>query len=406
MRLFRVAGVLLLAAWAAAAAGPKEKIAMISFGDTLEKKSWIPNYQQNYHTRAKVEESFTRIKEQGFTTIYWRLLGEGAPENEVIRYSFRMMQEAAEMRKEFEGTAYAWDPYEIRWPIEVAHRLGLKFYAWIVPFNMGAPAGAYAELGKGPHPIEIAGATIYETQFPHYYKFVEQHPEYQAVDRKGKRYYYGVMEWAYPEARRYWTGIIQNLLDKYALDGIYMDSRVESMAPEYADQFGFNEPVVKEYQRRYGRDIRTEDFDLEQWRALRGEYYTQFLRESAAVIHAHGKKFSFGTQRGDCIGFPLGNMKLEWRKWISERIIDELHLDEHGWAWGLHGYGYVTDFATGRGLRPVEEMVRTDYGPLCSKYGVRLYFKPRLYPEKDEVWKSRVAAMPEFDGIEVRPVFR
>jgi hypothetical protein len=182
------------------------------------------------------------------------------------------------------------------------------------------------------------------------------------------------MEWAYPEARRYWTDLVERILEKYQVDGIYMDTRAECMAPHYADQFGFNEPIVQEYQRRYGTDIRQDDFDLESWRQLRGEYFTLFLKELSNVIHSKGKPFSLGTARGDYIGFPLGNMKLEWRKWISEKIIDELHLDERGWAWGRHGHGYLTDVDTGRGLQPLEQMVKEGYGPLCRKYGVKLYF--------------------------------
>ena len=75
--------------------------------------------------------------------------------------------------------------------------------------------------------------------------------------------------------------------------------------------------------------------------APRAKVNARLLRELSAVIHDQKKLLSLGTYRGDYIGFPLGNMKLEWRKWIQERIIDELHLDERGWAWGRHGYGYL-----------------------------------------------------------------
>src|SRR5439155_292358 len=78
-------------------------------------------------------------------------------------------------------------------------------------------------------------------------KLVYDHPEYQAVDRSGKKVQYGILEWAYPEARRHWVEDVRQLVDRYDVDGIYMDTRTESPCPEFADQFGFNEPVVREY---------------------------------------------------------------------------------------------------------------------------------------------------------------
>jgi hypothetical protein len=200
-----------------------------------------------------------------------------------------------------------------------------------------------------------------------------------------------------------------------------MDTRTESLSPEYADQFGFNEAIVKEFQRRHKVSILEEDFDLELWRSLRGEYFTAFLKELSAAIRARGKLFSLGTSRGDYIGFPLGNMKLEWRKWLTEKVVDEIHLDTHGWGWGRQGYGYMTDFPTGRGLKPLEAAIREDYGPLARRNEVKLYFfcaPYRFRPISDECcrsratlngqpypsdWCDRMEAMPEFDGVIVNP---
>jgi Glycosyl hydrolase-like 10 len=395
--------------YAAAPPRAKIKINMVSFGDDIENKNWMPGYshhERRYHTKESIETSLAKLKEKGASAIYWRLMWDGAPDDEIEKYSFRVQVEKDELRRQFVNTPYAWDPHELRWPVAVAHKLGMKIYAWIVPYNMGAPPGAYTELGIKPGLVHYPAVTITETQFPWMYSYLRKNPQYQLVDRTGKRYHYGVLEWGYPEARRYWTNIVQDIVGRYDVDGVYIDTRTECMAPDFADQFGFNDPVVDEYKRRYSVDIRTEDFDLEKWRALRGEYFTQLLRECSALIHAKGKLLSLGTARGDYVGFPLGNMRLEWKKWISERIIDELHLDEQGWAWGRHGYGYLTDPVTGRGLRPIDEMIRTDYGPLAKQHGVKLYFKPGLYPNQNDAWKERVAAMPEFDGVIERPNYK
>jgi hypothetical protein len=405
----------------------------------------------NLASKAGIEKSFRALRDSGYTTIYWRMAFEGHPMQDIYSFEITYRTQLSRVAKEFENTPYAWDPHEIRWPVEVAHKLGMKFYAWIVPYNEGAPPGTFANAERRalipgvrefsvhqpldggldqPPPrfpywraarASSVTGVAYETEFSWQSKFVSEHPEFQLVDRQGKNYHYGVLEWAYPEARQYWLKDVQLILDKYDVDGIYMDTRTECMSPEFADQFGFNEPIVKEFQRRHGVNILVEDFDLEQWRALRGEYFTLFLKEMAELIHSKGKRFSLGTSRGDYIGFPLGNMKLEWRKWISGRIVDELHLDEHGWGWGRQGYGYVTDWVTGRGLKPLDAAVREDYGPACRKYGTKLYFvckTPRARPVSNECcrgratpgtvklvpdWCDRMVAMPEFDGIIAEP---
>ena len=380
-----------------AQSGEKAKVCIISFGDRLEDKPQLDH--KRISTKDEIEQAIRKLKRLGFTAIYWRVLWEGHPLDQLDFYTSRIQREASELRAEFENTPYAWDPHELKWPAAVAHELGLKFYAWIVPYNGGAPPGSKAELGIQPYSYRYPHGAIYETQFPYQASFIRENRHYQLVDRTGERYHYGVLEWAYPEARRYWVDNVTRLLDGYDVDGIYMDTRTECMAADHADQFGFNQPVVEEYKRRHGVDIRTEDFDLEKWRQLRGEYFTQLLREISQVVHSRDKILALGTARGNYIGFPLGNMKLEWRRWIREKLIDVLHLDERGWAWGRHGYGYLTDPATGRGLRPFEEMIREDYGPHCRSHGVSLYFKPSLYPDKDEAWKQRVAQMAEFDGI-------
>ena len=105
----------------------------------------------------------------------------------IIFYSSAVQQQIYQAKQNFQNTPYAWDPYEIRWPIEVAHRLGLKFYGWIVPYNEGAPPGAHREYGIEPLPEHYPYGLVYATEFGCQTKFVhDQVPEYQLVDRQGK----------------------------------------------------------------------------------------------------------------------------------------------------------------------------------------------------------------------------
>ena len=43
----------------------KTKIAMISFGDDIENKTWIKGWKQNYNTKAKIEEAIRQAQGKG-----------------------------------------------------------------------------------------------------------------------------------------------------------------------------------------------------------------------------------------------------------------------------------------------------------------------------------------------------
>src|SRR2546422_10941551 len=270
----------------------KRSIATFSFADFLD-----PSVSKvaSLSSKQSIEKTFRSLRDQGFTDVYWRVSGEGHPIANLYYFNGAAIEQMMAAAKEFENTPFAWDPYELRWPIEVAHREGLKFYAWIVPYNEGVPPGSYAQYGdvgptdtgyvyeqptrKWPYVAALrtpAGGVYYQTEFTWQSKFVHDNPQYQSIDRRQKRYHHGVLEWIYREARRYWLDDVKQILDRYAVDGIYMDTRTELMSPEHADQFGFNEPIVREFKQRYGVNILEEDFDVELWRSPRGEYFTLF----------------------------------------------------------------------------------------------------------------------------------
>src|SRR5690348_17622517 len=62
-------------------------------------------------------------------------------------------------------------------------------------------------------------------------------------------------------------------------DGIFFYTYIENCGARYLDEYGFNEPIVSEFKRRHGVDIRNQPFDKQAWYVLRGEYMTQFIRD-------------------------------------------------------------------------------------------------------------------------------
>lgn len=180
--------------------------------------------------------------------------------------------------------------------VDSCHAQQMEVFGWITVFDEGTPADVeymVPDEAKKSWPMYDHAPT----RFLWVTKFTQQHPEFLVTDRARKRVQHGVMEYAYPEVRRYMRKVIQDLVERYDVDGVFLSTRSHSVPAEHGDQFGFNEPVVKEFERRYGVNILKSVFDLEQWRQLRGGYLTRFLREVNRDLKARGKQLSIGIPR-------------------------------------------------------------------------------------------------------------
>lgn len=256
-------------------------------------------------------------------------------------------------------------------PIDVAcasaHKLGLKLYGWLTIFDEGAPPS-----------VLYAGSV----PFPWQSKFTAEHPEYLVRDPNGNPHW-GVLEYAYPEARRYKVRQIVEIATRYNLDGIFVSTRSHSPPAQHGDRFGFNKPIVDEFRRRYGQDVLGGEFDREAWRRLRGEQITKLLRELRAALPPK-LKLCIGIPRGDHFGPPYGNMFIDWRTWVRERLIDELVIGEISgkalWPNVKEYAGYIFDQEAGVGVRPLDEDIRHVFGPACRQAGVHLYTGPAQDP--------------------------
>jgi hypothetical protein len=252
--------------------------------------------------------------------------------------------------------------------VKAVKKAGIEIHMWISIIDEGAP------------PTVLYNDSV---PFPWNARFVREHPEMQACDRSltenGRKYHMGVLEFAYPEVRQFVVSEIREFADKLPFDGVFLSFRSHSPPPDHADQFGFNAPIVEEFQKRHGVNILRQNFDLEKWRSLRGEYLTQFLREVRAHVNKNGQKLSLGVPQGEHAGPPIGNMELQWRTWVKEKLVDDLIVGHHTLQRATYmnrvqrGWGYIQDQDEKVGLPPIEVSLERDYGPLCREYGVKLY---------------------------------
>ena len=143
---------------------------------------------------------------------------------------------------------------------------------------------------------------------------------------------------AYPEVRHYWMEQVRQMLDA-GVDGIDIRTSAHGSNSDEPHAFGFNEPVLEAYRRRFGEDPTTDAEDLSRIAELRGEYYTAFLREASEAVRARGKKmhvhlhaeaFRSDPCYGQLMAFPA-NLHFNWKTWIREGLIDSATLRTSWW---------------------------------------------------------------------------
>jgi len=145
----------------------------------------------------------------------------------------------------------------------------------------------------------------------------------------------GVLCYSYPEARAFRLAMIREVVENYDIDGVAFSIRSHSSFAE-RDNYGFNEPIVAEYKRRYGVNILTEDYDPEKLAEIRGEGVTQLLRDVSAYLKPRGLPLQMmiptDPEGPDTARRRLyGNwLDFDWPAWTREGIVDGLILDTTG----------------------------------------------------------------------------
>jgi len=283
----------------------------------------------------------------------------------------------------------------------LAHSFGLKPYLYVSLFDEGWPLPPKSIREVSYHNAMHYQHTSWQSTFS------RENPEYALTDRSGKQRQWGVLCLAYPEVRSHLCSRFTKLLQDTEFDGLFVCLRSQSRPADFADQYGFNEPVRQDYISRYGRDIRAEDFDLQMWRDLLGEYLTTFLSELRDGLNRLDVRLAVGVPRGDVLGPPLGNTMLYWRDWVKRGIIDELVINQNSsrcpsmWhqLWPMHrGYGYLQNYLDGCNMPSLLEHLNSDYEPVFKDQPANLYVA-RQWDERSEEEETWLLEQPAVKGL-------
>jgi len=317
-----------------------------------------PGTDAAFDSPQAIERVMKRWKGRGFTGVYWRIdqMVEGDPNLRCV-YDEGILPGTAEILHILRTTM-------AQFPVsqtarEKAEAEGLTFWAWSpIVYSRGAPV-------SGP------GITF---PWMHQDRYLVEHPEAMFVNRAGTKTRYMLSEFTYSEARSSKVAEFQYYANQWGFKNFLVCMRTEDYQnqafPDDADEFGFNQSVVYLMQTLYGVNILTDSrFDVfsptfnrtdtmvENWRVLRGTYLTQFYRELRSAMNTidPGIKISVQIPGGDYVGPTIGNIKLDWRTWINEGLINELVIPVN-----LSDYadpnakfkGYLTNNQDGTGILP------------------------------------------------------
>lgn len=105
----------------------------------------------------------------------------------------------------------------------------------------------------------------------------------------------------YPEVREAWLAEVESYL-MMGYDGVEIRLQNHSFMISDFAYYGFNEPIIEEYIRRYGEDPTLSETVSKETAyriaVIRGDSFMEFMKEASELVHAAGKIFGFQMRSG------------------------------------------------------------------------------------------------------------
>lgn len=271
---------------------------------------------------AFIDATFDMVKAMyGSERIYWRGLQDQTIKDALVR------EEAGLIPDWFEYTDKLDDQGINAYAVQAAHARGMELWGRGAIYDWGDQGNTTT--------TNMTYAGSYESNLR------IDHPEWEPIDRFGIRRQSGPLEFGYEAARQAAVDHLKGIAVATGYDGVALQLYNENYSTRFADEFGFSDPVVQDFQLRYGVDLRRTrsltPTQTQQFRDLRGEYTTAFLDSLHTELGAEGIKLSMEANGWTDPAIPslwlldspypeTGVITQDWKGWIDNQTVDELWL--------------------------------------------------------------------------------
>lgn len=287
---------------------------------------------------AGVHHMLDTCKACGWSNIYWRALDGGralyhskllapggqwdadsywSPQSDADRALFARFsgnmsdQKRREILSKFAVLDYAhFDP--LAEAVRYGHQIGLRIHAWVT-------------INEDDHGWGLIS------------DFSRKHPEFRWRRRNGT-FYHSQLSFAFEEVRKYKLAILQEVLDRYSIDGLFLDwirtgdvrDNPQTDSAGVADS-GYETPLIETFHKRFGigpHDIPNGD---ERWVRVRAEPQTIFMRAARELVRRRNPNLPISVLVGnpwqyrglmDPIDGNLRGLLLDVETWAREHLMD------------------------------------------------------------------------------------
>ena len=191
-------------------------------------------------------------------------------------------------------------------------------------------------LGSATVRLDVSNS---EASFENWLSRAEDAPDGVVAFAKGRnRHVSGSLCEGEPDVRTYWMEWVSDCIAA-GVDGVDVRISCHSSWTDSPEIYGFNPPVVAEYERRYGINPDVEPYDPQLLADLRGDLYDRFVRAARERLTSAGLAFHHHVEiesfRPDAAPARTrsrpGHINFHWRGWLKNGLIDEVTLFGRQW---------------------------------------------------------------------------